>query len=190
MGFQSSHPLFIKNCGCLVFQSASFEGENRFVAGMGKYISFSWHTTTSLNSGSTNFWMNVVYFEDVFIPYFDQVIDIQFSRKFLPFMNGAEKMHLQFWFIWGKKITFLLNFFPKKCAYAHQISHVIIFFFLWQKKKVQFSRDVWSIVLCNYFFLCRLHYSMHVNKMCQKMMQFQSRCLSQKHIFCARQRPH
>ena len=65
-------------------------------------------------------------------------IDSQFSRKFLPFMNGAEKMHLQFWFIWGKKITFPLNFFPKKCAYAHQISHVIIFFFLWQKKRFSF----------------------------------------------------
>ena len=40
-------------------------------------------------------------------------IDSQFSRKFLPFMNGAEKMHLQFWFIWGKKSPFPLIFSQK-----------------------------------------------------------------------------
>ena len=138
MGFQSSHPLCIKNYGCLVFQSVLSKVKTDLLLVWENIL-----TSHDIQQVALIVVMVVMLF--IFKMYSFLIltknlifIDSQFSRKFLPFMNGAEKMHLQFWFIWGKKITFPPNFSPKKCAYAHQISHVIIFFFLWQKKRFSF----------------------------------------------------
>ena len=85
--------------------------------------------------------MNVVYFEDVFIPYFDQVIDIQFSRKFLPFTYEWGRENASTILIHLKEKNHLSpKFFPKKmCLCTSDFTCNNFFLFMAEKKGSVFT---------------------------------------------------